>query len=317
MTASEMGYVLGALVGVLIPIAIVVHWLVGALRGKPNKPGMVEVVDTFDAPVDPNSKGLEGHLDELLPHAPDKHWYRKPNIPPRKLTKALVEYAPELKPEQVLVLADGTFFGSAKRGCLLTKEAIHYKSSGGQGRVTWGEIEKAERVGGFPNYWIDIWLNDDEKVRISCDNFEGVRNSLEEFINRLVAVDDSGDNAAPERPSEATSTPASFDTGESVSERLVGPRRGSNVCAQCGGGLEYASRFCPYCGTRQEDHESNEQRILEKKRERILHLVAFAQSEARRGRTKRQVFDYLTSQGVPPRIATSIVDRGFASQPEE
>jgi len=52
----------------------------------------------------------------------DGNIFFAPDIPQKKLNNALQQYAPEVAADQVLVLVDGTILGSAKEGCLFTKE---------------------------------------------------------------------------------------------------------------------------------------------------------------------------------------------------
>ena len=51
----------------------------------------------------------------------------KPNIPMKKLTNALNAYAPNIKAEDVYVLADDTFWGKADNGLLITNSEILVK----------------------------------------------------------------------------------------------------------------------------------------------------------------------------------------------
>lgn len=52
-----------------------------------------------------------------------------PDIPMNKLLNAIQAYAKNIRPEDVLLLCDGTLFGGSKEGFLLTKELIHGQNS--------------------------------------------------------------------------------------------------------------------------------------------------------------------------------------------
>ena len=53
--------------------------------------------------------------------------YFAPNIPLKKLSAALGNYAGDVRPEDVLVLVDTTVFGGSKEGMLLTETALRVK----------------------------------------------------------------------------------------------------------------------------------------------------------------------------------------------
>ena len=55
--------------------------------------------------------------------------YVKPDIPEKKLKKAIKSYAQEVNQEQVVALCDLTLFGSAKVGFLITPAGFYYKES--------------------------------------------------------------------------------------------------------------------------------------------------------------------------------------------
>lgn len=54
--------------------------------------------------------------------------YIAPHIPPRKLASALESYGDDLRPEDVVVLIDDTFFGGAREGVLITEAQIRAKA---------------------------------------------------------------------------------------------------------------------------------------------------------------------------------------------
>lgn len=56
--------------------------------------------------------------------------YAAPNIPQKKIDNAIKAYAQSVDPERVLFLYDGTIFGSAKDGYIVTDSAFYYKDLG-------------------------------------------------------------------------------------------------------------------------------------------------------------------------------------------
>jgi hypothetical protein len=128
-------------------------------------------------------------LTELTPHDPRNRWYLHPQIPSDKLLKATTKYGAGLKMEDVLALGDGTVFGSASSGCLLTTDAICC-SVGRSGRgVRWSEIASARVVG---SEGIQIRLKDGGKVRISCGQFLLVRDKLHKLLSLVATSNRAG-----------------------------------------------------------------------------------------------------------------------------
>lgn len=64
----------------------------------------------------------------LLVKDKDTDFHIIPDIPHKKLLNALKAYAPNIKPEEVMLLYDGTVFGGSREGFLLTKDCIYGKS---------------------------------------------------------------------------------------------------------------------------------------------------------------------------------------------
>lgn len=72
---------------------------------------------------------MNGNFESLLIKRDKWNWsydnvFVKPNIPHKKLMNAL-GYAPDAKPEDVLLLIDDTVFGGAKDGMLVTNDALY------------------------------------------------------------------------------------------------------------------------------------------------------------------------------------------------
>jgi len=81
--------------------------------------------DTGSPSIDvPEFQSVEAILDFHLPSLVGDATYVAPEIPEKKLHGALQKYAPDIDPDDVLFLFDGTVLGSAKEGVLLTKSAV-------------------------------------------------------------------------------------------------------------------------------------------------------------------------------------------------
>lgn len=61
-------------------------------------------------------------LQEYIPHAPNLGLHVAPNIPASLVENACSDYAPEVEPEEVVVLYDATLLGSAKDGALFLED---------------------------------------------------------------------------------------------------------------------------------------------------------------------------------------------------
>ena len=83
---------------------------------------------------------IEDLLNTFLPHDEKKAWYRAPNIPPKKQNNALSRYASLEEDENILALGDGTVFGSAKTGVLITDKQLHCNTSEGTFKLPWNEV---------------------------------------------------------------------------------------------------------------------------------------------------------------------------------
>jgi len=116
----------------------------------------------------------------MVPHDPQNQWYCSPDIPQKKLDRAIRKYASGVKFEDVLALLDGTVFGSAQMGVLLTTQGVHYRRSGKGGAVRWSEISEAKPVGSAE---IDIRTTQGSRLRISCGVGLLVRDRLQKLFN--------------------------------------------------------------------------------------------------------------------------------------
>ena len=124
-------------------------------------------------------------LDRYLPHNPSGGWYRSPDIPEKKLNNALARYAGAAGGENVLALADGTIWGSAKEGVVLTDRACYCHTIDGEFTLPWSEIAKATRIGGFPGYSLTVSTHSGSEYRISTCCFDAQQDKLVDLLNSL------------------------------------------------------------------------------------------------------------------------------------
>jgi hypothetical protein len=104
-------------------------------------------------------------IRDVLKKFSDKKLFVGDAIPPDKLKNAISAYAPNVSPEDVLLLYDNTFFGGAKDGLLLTTDAARWRNKDGEcGQRRYSEIESVEFVKGFFNPIIRI--NGEEGIDI-------------------------------------------------------------------------------------------------------------------------------------------------------
>ena len=68
-------------------------------------------------------------IQEILPHAPDQGLFKAPDIPPRKLRRAIKNMAPSLKPDQVLALFDATLLRTGGDGVLFAPTGLYYQNN--------------------------------------------------------------------------------------------------------------------------------------------------------------------------------------------
>ncbi|MDX1419459.1 MAG: hypothetical protein R3181_05780 [Rubricoccaceae bacterium] len=89
---------------------------------------------------------MEALLREYLPHAPALGLYLAPEIPRPKLAAALGDYAPGVRPEEVLALYDATRLGSGKDGALFLADRLVFQNHNLQAPQTlrYGDIVRVE-----------------------------------------------------------------------------------------------------------------------------------------------------------------------------
>ena len=105
----------------------------------------------------------------LLEELNEQDIYTAPNIPKKKLKNAIRSFAPGVKAEDVLLLADDTAFGSAKDGLILTKNALY-------GKEMW---EKPKKISLFRNTTVSV----KESKTLCINNYEFI--SLTQFKEKF------------------------------------------------------------------------------------------------------------------------------------
>ncbi len=72
---------------------------------------------------------MESLIREYLPTAPDLGLFVAPDIPAKKLSGALSDYARDVAKEDVLALYDATMLGSAKDGAVFLRDRFVYQNN--------------------------------------------------------------------------------------------------------------------------------------------------------------------------------------------
>ncbi len=155
------------------------------------------------------SPGVACLLDTHLAHESDAAWYRAPAIPEKKLRNAIGKYACHVPPESVLALGDGTVFGSAKEGILITADTLFARTTEESFSVPMNDIVKATKLGGWPTYGVELECCDGSTHRISTSCFDKKQDSLVDFLNLFATVDTqcvAEQSPPPARSSEAAAT---------------------------------------------------------------------------------------------------------------
>ena len=168
-------------------------------------------------------------LNEHLPHDGDAAWYVGSGIPQKKLRKAIKAYGAGVDAESVLALADGTVFGSAKEGILVTSEMLISGTSDGKFKVPLDAVTGAHSVGGWPEYTVCVVGIDGSKHNISTTCFDKKRDQLVNFFKALAHQPDDRAEAPPTIPMVPTAAVSSF-AGETSIRAVNGGLRLMEVC---------------------------------------------------------------------------------------
>lgn len=135
----------------------------------------------------PFSPSISSLLDIHLGHDSNAGWYRGPGIPPKKLKNAIKTYGGEISQETVLALGDGTVFGSAKEGILITESTLVSGTSEGAFSVQLKNIVSAKTTGGWPEYRIELQCEDGSTHLISTTCFDRKIDALVAFLDSFAA----------------------------------------------------------------------------------------------------------------------------------
>jgi hypothetical protein len=130
---------------------------------------------------------IERSLDDHLPHDADGGWYRAPEIPAAKLSKAIGKYAEGVPAASVLALGDGTVFGSAKEGVLITADMFYSRTSEGTFSIPLPNIAAAKKLSGWPGFGVELTCRDGSTHTFSMTCFEKQQDRLIAFCSSLVA----------------------------------------------------------------------------------------------------------------------------------
>jgi hypothetical protein len=128
---------------------------------------------------------VEQLLDNHLAHNVDASWYRAPDIPAKKLRNALGKYAGNVPAASVLALGDGTAFGSAKEGVVITDDVLFSHTTEETFSVPLQEIKGAKKLSGWPGYGIELQCRDGDTHRILTTCFEKNQDGLVAFLNSI------------------------------------------------------------------------------------------------------------------------------------
>ena len=141
------------------------------LHGNERKKESTAVKSKSSAGSSTTKKDYRTLLEELY----EQDIYTAPNIPEKKLKNALRSFAPGVKAEDVLLLADDTAFGSAKEGVILTKNALY-------GKEMW---EKPKKISLFRNTTVSV----KESKTLCINNYEFISLTLlKEKFPKLRAI---------------------------------------------------------------------------------------------------------------------------------
>lgn len=145
-------------------------------------------------------------LDIHLGHDSNAGWYRVPEIPPKKLKNAIKTYGGEIPHEAIVALGDGTVFGSAKEGILITESTLISGTSEGAFSVQLKNIVGAKTVGGWPDYRIEVQCQDGTTHLISTTCFDKKIDALVAFLDSF-AANESKPVLNTDSPAEEPSKP--------------------------------------------------------------------------------------------------------------
>jgi TIR domain-containing protein len=143
----------------------------------PKKPGISDENDD-------RSKIL-GEIQKTLKGFTDKHLFVGKAIPPKMVYHAIRTYAPQVSPEDVLLLYDNTFFRGAKDGLLLTADAVYWRNGmkSEPEQLSFTEIRKVDFLR-FSRAKSILLLNQKE-IQMDKGDHDKLVESLANVIRRL------------------------------------------------------------------------------------------------------------------------------------
>jgi len=145
-------------------------------------------------------------LNTLIPLDDITPWYQGSDIPPKKMGNAINYYADGVSPAEILALGDGTVFGSAKHGIIITADMLYARTMEEEFSVPLDEIECATNAGGFPNYSIELECSDGSNHLIGTGGFDKVQDHLVDFFNAIAGLN-NGKNPVEEEVCEEQTEP--------------------------------------------------------------------------------------------------------------
>ncbi len=152
----------------------------------------------------PTTQSISDLLDCHLPQEDNVSWYRAREIPEKKLKNALGGYASDATKASVLALGDGTVFGSAKEGILITADTLFSGTSEEKFSVRLQDIVGATKLGGWPTYGIELQCRDGSSHKISTTCFDKKQDGLVDFLNSIAGA--STRHVASQEPSPVQSS---------------------------------------------------------------------------------------------------------------
>ncbi len=155
------------------------------------------------------SSNVSFFLDSYLSHDADAAWYRKPDIPAKKLKNAVAKYGNNVPSDSVLALGDGTIFGSAKEGILITEDTLFSRTSDGTFSVPLGNISSVKVLGGWPGHNVELQCRDGSTQKISTTCFDKKKDALVAFLQ---SVADATEQNEPEQNEPEQNEPEQNET---------------------------------------------------------------------------------------------------------
>ena len=162
-----------------------------------------------------------------LGNDPASRWYVTPDIPPKKLDKAIESYGSHIAPEEVIALADGTILGSGKAGIVLSATTLHTMSDGQNLSIPFDHIMGTSDVSKMTSSEITLHCKGAD-VKIDSTFFDKKHAELISFFGELSSSSGTSDENKMDPSIEvirAAPEMASLDysmSSDEVSKQLAG-----------------------------------------------------------------------------------------------